>query len=252
MKLFVSAKRVTILSTTLLGFGTLALSGVTSAVATPTNVAVSTSQQASANDQKHLATIISKGDQEIARRLTTLGTLTAKINAASKLSASDKTYLLNEVSTEVSNLTTLKAKLDAETTLAAARTDAQSIVSDYRVYALIVPKIQLIKTADDQLVTEGKLTALATKLQSRITAAKTAGKDVTALQTKLTDMTTQITNAQAISSSIETKVLALQPSDYNSNHTILSGDEAQLKTAHTDNLAAYNDAKSIVSLLKNL
>ena len=65
-------------------------------------------------------------------------------------------------------------------------------------------------------------------------------------------MTTQVSNAQAISSSIESKVLTLQPSDYNSDHTLLNGDAAQLKTAHTDNEAAFTEAKNIVASLKTL
>jgi hypothetical protein len=255
MKYFVSPKSLVVVSASILSFGTLAVSGVANAAATNTNATTTThttaSTQNTAADQQKLSTIISKGDQEISRRLTTLATVTSKISAATKLSASDKSYLSEEVSTETSGLTALKTKLDAETTLAGARTDAQSIVTDYRVYALIVPKIQLIKTADDQQVSESKLSALVIKLQSRLTAAKANGKDITALQAKLDDMNTQTSNAQAISSAIESKVLTLQPTDYDSDHSLLSGDAAQLKTAHSDNTTAYNDAKSIVAGIKN-
>ena len=213
--------------------------------------ALSATNQA-ANTQTRIANIISKGDQEISRRLTTLGTLTSKINSATKLSASDKATLSAEVSSEVSGLTALKSKLDAETTLDGAKADAQSIYTDYRVYALIVPKVELVRVADDQQVAESKLTDLAAKLQTRITTAKNNGKDVTALQTQLNDMTAKTQAAQAISTSIESKVINLQPSDYNSDHALLSGDRDQLKTAHQDNQAAYADAKNIVAGLKAL
>lgn len=203
-------------------------------------------------DQQHLQQIITKGDQEISRRLSTLSTLTSKVNAATKLTSSDKSYLLAEVSTEITGLTNLKAKLDADTTITTARTDAQSIFNEYRVYALIAPKIALIKVADDQQVTENKLLALVQKLQTRLDTAKTNGKDVSALQSQLSDMTVHINSAQAISSSIEQKVLTLQPGDYNNDHTILSGDSNQLKTARGDNQTAYADAKNIINSLKKL
>lgn len=232
------------LSIGLISLTALAATGIASAAATTTTTTTS--------DTTRIQTIITRGDQEISRRLTSLNGLSAKISGASKLTAADKATLSAEVSTEVSGLTTLKAKLDAETTLAGAKADAQSIVSDYRVYALIVPKIELVRAADDQQVTESKLTALATKLQTRLTTAKNNGKDVTALQAKLTDMTSQIANAQSISSGIEAKVINLQPSDYNSDHSVLSGDAAQLKTAHADNQAAYSDAKAIVAGVKSL
>lgn len=239
-------KRVALLSASVATVAGVSLSGgIAHAAAADTNTASTT-------DQQHLQTIISKGDQEITRRLATLNTLDSKINAATKLNATDKSYLTAEVNGEITGLTTLKTKLDADTTLAAARADAQSIFNEYRVYALVAPKVSLVKVADDQQVVEGKLTALIQKLQTRINTAKSNGKDVTTLQNQLNDLTTQVNNAQSISSSIEQKVLTLQPSDYDSNHAILSGDSTQLKAAHSDNEAAYNDAKNIISELKNL
>jgi hypothetical protein len=215
----------------------------------------STSAKATASataDQTKIKTIITRGDAEITRRLTTLATLETKFSSAAKLNASDKSTLTSEVSDEVSGLKTLKAKLDADTDLATTKTDAQSIVSGYRVYALIVPKVELVKTADDQQVTEAKLTALAAKLQTRLTTAQTAGKNVASLQTSLTDLTTKTSTAQTISAGIESSVISLQPTDYDSNHSILSGDRTQLKTVQTDIQAAITDAKTIVSGVKNL
>jgi len=217
------------------------------------NVANAVTQSTTSTaSEKRLPVLISKGDQEITRRLTTLTNLTSKINAATKLSDSDKTALTNEVSTTASDLTTLKTQLDSETTLAGAKTDVQNIYSEYRVYALVAPKVSLIKVADDQQAVEAKLTTLAQKLQGRITANQQAGKDVTSLQSQLTDMTTNITTAQNISTAVEASVIKLQPTDYNNDHTILSGYRDQLKTAHTDNHTAYSDAKAIVASLKNL
>ncbi len=233
-----------------IGLTVLALAGApVYALATTAGAAQANTQ---ANQQQHLQNIISRGNQEIARRLASLDKLTAKINATAKLSATDKTALTDEVNTTASALTTLKTKLDAETTVAAAGQDASTIVSDYRIYALVLPKVYLVKTADDEQVTDTQLAALATKLQARLTTAQQAGKSVTSLQATLANMTTQTSAAQAIASSIEAKVSSLQPSDYNTDHTLLSGDAAQLKTAHADNVAAYQDAKTIIAGIKAL
>lgn len=212
----------------------------------------STTTTNNTTDSQRVGVIITKGDQEITRRLTTLSTLSTKISSASHLTADDKTALAGEVSTETTNLTTLKTKLDAETTLAGARADAQSIFNGYRVYALVVPKIALIRTADGLQATEAKLTALAPKLQARISAAQANHKSVGDLQAKLSDMITQTATAQTTSTAVEAKVLPLQPSDYNSDHTLLSGYRNQLQTAHTANQTAIADAKAIVAALKNV
>jgi uncharacterized lipoprotein YehR (DUF1307 family) len=224
----------------------LLVSGVAAADQTTTKSATATT-----NQHQSLQTIISKGDNAISQRLTTLGTLTSKINATTKLSDDNKNILSNEVSTTISGLNELKTKLDADTSVATASTDAASIFTVYRVYALVVPKIGLVSVADNQQVIQGKLSTLATKLQSRITAAGQAGKDVTSLQTELTDMTSKTNAAQAISSNIESSVISLQPADYNSNHSVLTGDNTQLKTAQADDQVATTDATSIASGLKS-
>lgn len=215
-------------------------------------VGTTTKTAATQTEQVRLQNIITKGDQEINRRLASLNTLTSKINAATKLTGSDKATLTNEVTSTISGLTSLKSKLDADTTIEAAKTDVQSIYSEYRVYALVTPKIHLIKVADDIQAVDMRLTTLASMLQSRIASDKTAGKDVSALQAKLDDMNSNISSAKAIASKIEAAVISLQPADYNSDHTLLSGDAVQLKTAHGNNQTAISDAKSIAASLKDM
>jgi hypothetical protein len=203
-------------------------------------------------DQAKVQRIINRGNSEISRRLATLNSLAGKINTAPKLSATDKATLSDEVTSETTGLNSLKTKLDADTTVADAKSDAQSIINDYRVYALVMPKANLVRTADDQQVAEDRLSALAAKLQPRISAAQTAGKNVTSLQSDLTAMNAKIAAAQAISPVVEAAVINLQPSDYNTNHSVLNGDRNQLKTAQNDLQAATQASATIVNGLKNL
>lgn len=195
---------------------------------------------------QRLANVIAKGDQEIARRQATLTTLSAKINAATHLSDSSKASLNSQVNTEAAGLTALKTKLDSETTLDGAHADAKAILDGYRVYALIVPKIALIRTADSEQATAARLTSLAAKLQTRITEANKS----TDLQATLDHMIAQANTAATTASTVEAKVINLQPTDYNSDHTILSGYRDQLKTARTALQASITDAKTIVAALK--
>jgi hypothetical protein len=196
--------------------------------------------------------IITAGNREINRRLKTLNTAKTKISSATRVSDTDKAMLTSEVADEIAGLTELRTKLDAETTIAGAKADAQSMVTDYRVYALIVPKLQLVRVANDQQVVEGKLTALAATLQTRIDTAKAGGKDVASLQTQLDDLNAKVASAKATSMTVQAKVMVLQPTDYNTDHTVLSGYRDQLKTARADNQTAYSDAKAIVKGLAAL
>lgn len=222
-------------------------------VSTPTKT-ITTSKTptlSATTQQQHVANIIIKGNDEITRRLSSLGNLSSLINSTTKLTASDKSYLSNEVITETSGLNSLKAQLDADTTLSVAIANAGSIFSEYRVYALVLPKVWLVKTADIEQNTESQLSAIAQKLQTRLTQNTSTITNLSTLQADLANMNSEISAAQVISSSIETNALQLQPSDYDSNHAVLNGDSSQLKTAHQDNVKAYSDAKTIISALKS-
>lgn len=199
-----------------------------------------------ATQQERLTVIKQKGDEEIARRTTSLSKLSSILQSAKKLSTADKATLTAEVASATDGLTALKTQLDNETTLDGARTDVQSIVSEYRVFALVMPKVHLIKIADDQIAAETALSSAATKLQARVSGLQSSGKDVSSLLTPLADMKAKIANAQKISMSVQASVINLQPTDYNSDHKILEGDNTQLKTAHADLVKARQDADVIV------
>ena len=197
-------------------------------------------------EHQHLSSIHSRGGQEISRRLSYLNNLLTQINNATHLTASDKTALTSEINNEIASLTALQSTLASQTSLSSAKTNVQSMITEYRVFSLVIPKVRMIIYADNQQNNEAKLSTLSGKLETRIAAAKTAGTDVTSLQTKLDDMKSRITAAQALSSSVETGLLGITPDQYNANKSILAPYHADLGTAHADNQVAYNDAKSII------
>lgn len=222
------------------------------AVAQATTTTTSASTTTSSATQAKLQTVITVGNGEITRRLTTLNNLTTGITASQFLTASDKSSLSSEISTEASDLTGLKTKLDAETTVVAATTDDLNVITEYRVYVLVVPKVNVIIAADRQQATEAALTTTANNFKNAIATAASAGKNVTTLQSELTDLNAQVAAAQSISSSMEAGVINLQPSDYNTDHAILVGDYNKLVTAQNDNETAITDANAMLTGLQGL
>ena len=254
----------------LMAFGTTNALAVTTAPSTaatpattsPSNTAVSSTgattkassaaTTAAAAQAQRLTNLQTDGEAQIESRLTNLTKLTTIITSAKHMTVADKTTLTSEVTTELSGLTALQTRLKGETTVTPALADVQSIFTEFRVYALIDPKVRLIKAADDQQTIETTLKGLSTKLQARITKDKNAGKDVASMQTTLDSMKTEITSTQAMSSDVETKVVALQPSDYNTDHTILKQYDTELKTAHADCHVAHKDGLTVINDLKSL
>lgn len=200
----------------------------------------------------HITNLKTKGAAEIDRRLTNLSAASAQLDTAQKLSADNKAALAKQIQDEVTGLTALKTKLAADTTLATARADVASIVTDYRVYVLMLPKTRLITAADRLTVAQDNLAVLQSQLASRVNAAKSNGKDVSALQAELSDMQTNISDATAQLTGLTDKLLAVQPSDYNTSHAALStyrqAEAAALKAVQT----ARADAQKIADGLKAL
>jgi hypothetical protein len=236
----------------LMGLSIMLLPAYALATATAPIANNATTNDTAAVNQQKLGKLISTGNQEINRRLTTLQTLQAVINASTKLTTSEKTDLINRIESAIAGLTQLETKLDNDTILATALSDAQSITSTYRVYYLLFPQTYLLRTADTELVTDSNLTTLAAKLQIRINQAQVNGSNMATMTAQLTDMNTEIAAAMILENSVVSAVSPLQPSDYNSDHTILSSYRNQLVTAHKDNVTAYNEAKDIIAALKSL
>jgi len=103
-------------------------------------------------------------DVRIDLRLKTLSTLKIAIGGATNLTSDDKSALSNIVSADVSGLTVLKTKTDAETTVAAVKADGRTMVVDYRVYMLVVPKVRFAIASDQESAVITRLQGVHDKL----------------------------------------------------------------------------------------
>jgi hypothetical protein len=173
------------------------------------------------------------------------------------VSAANKTTLSNEIQTNLSGLTALQAKIDADTDVTTALAEAKTITVDYRIYALVIPQGYIEASSDRVDTITGMLTAISAKLQTRITADQSAGKNVTAMQASLTDLNAKVADATTQAGVAESGVATLSPDQGNttvaaSNKAALVSSRSDIKTAASDLKAADADAKSIVQSLKAL
>lgn len=194
---------------------------------------------------------ISRGDQEITRRITALTDLNTRVQAMQKVTDTFKAGLSATITNEISTLTTLKAKIDADTDLTTLKTDIQSITKSYRVFILILPQGRIAASADREVTIVSMMSTLGSKLQARIQTAQQGGADVTAMNASLTDMAAKIQDAQTQAEAAVTATASLTPDNgvasvMASNTTALKAGRADLKTAQTDLVAARADIASIV------
>ncbi len=190
-------------------------------------------------------------DQELDRRVTSLNALATRVNDMKKITDAQKSSLTAAITDQVNTVTALKAKIDADTDVATLRADIQSITKSYRIYALILPQASLVAAADRAMDVASSMSALAGKLQARISTLQTSGTDVTALQAAYADFNLKIADANTQANAAVTEAVSLKPD--NGDKTVMAANVAALKdarkkvqAAQQDLVVARKDAETIV------
>ena len=177
-----------------------------------------------------------RGDFEIDRRLRTLADLSRRVHDATHLTADDRDALTTQLAAETSGLTALKAKIDADTDLATLRADLRDIVTQYRVYLLMDPKVHLVIGADRVLAAADAFDKVFAKLDGK------PGVD----QAKLADAKAKVAEARKLAGAVPGAVIPLQPPDYPGNRPALLSARDSLRTARQDLRAARVDVGRLI------
>jgi hypothetical protein len=181
-----------------------------------------------------------RGDFEVDRRLRTLSDLTRRVQNATHLTAANRDALTAQLAAETSGLTALKAKIDADTDLATLRADLRSIVSQYRVYLLMDPKVHLVIAADRALAAADAFDKVFARLDGK------PGVD----QAKLADAKAKVAEARSLAGAVPGSVIPLQPPDYPGNRPTLESARDHLRTARQDLRAARAEVGQLVAAAK--
>jgi hypothetical protein len=202
-------------------------------------------------------TAISRADSEIARRVTALTNLNTRVQAMQEITDTFKQSLSASIQTDISNLTALKTKIDADTDLTTLKTDVKSVTQSYRIFALIIPQGTIAAAADREVTLVNMMGTLGGKLQARVVQASSQGANVTALSAALTDMSAKLQDAQTQAEASVTASASLTPDNgvaaaMASNASALKTARADIKAAQADLVAARKDITTIVNGLKAL
>ncbi|MGD0018130.1 MAG: hypothetical protein ABSD62_02655 [Candidatus Limnocylindrales bacterium] len=199
-----------------------------------------------------IETLRAFGDCEVARRYTTLDKLSGRISSSKVLTSSDAAALSSEVASTKSGLVSLKAQIDAESSLDALKAEVRRIATDFRVYLLVVPQVNLVNGADAVQAAKAKFDDVSTKLTARIAAAKAAGKDTTAAQADLDAMNAAVAQAVGLAKPLPGALLPLTPAQYNAGTAgpVLKNSRAALVQARGLLQSARKDAQACRDALK--
>ncbi len=226
----------------------LAAPGVASADPTPTVTPTTSVGKAAAG--KTLAAIQAAANAAIGARLTSLNSAIISVNANTKITATDRSTLLATLNHDVSGLTALRSTVDADMTAAQAATDAKTLYTGFRVYALALPQVRYAEASDDITGTVlPKLNDAQTTLKALL-AGPDASKNTPAVQAAMADLASKIAGATSATAGMSATVLAYTPAQWNANHALLQGPHQQLLTAGADVAAAGTDVETVVAALQ--
>lgn len=140
-----------------------------------------------ASTTKDVAYYIQRGDAAVAQRIASLNKYSANVDEAKNLTAEQKATIKAPITAAIDAMNAAKAKLDADTDLAAAKADYNAILRDNRIYMVVIPQSRAVKSADQDNYRLSTSTSRVTELQAKIDEAKAAGKDTSVAQQALND-----------------------------------------------------------------
>lgn len=240
----------------LLAFSVLPVLAQTTGSGAQTSAAAARAAKSVQMTQERTAKLVSRADQEITRRITSLQKLASRINEMKKVTDAGKTVLTSEVQSQISALQSLRAKIAADADLTTLKADVKSITDSYRIYVLVLPQIHIIAAADRINTIVSTYVAISAKLQSRI-AALPSGTDAAALSSTLADFNAKVADAAKEANAAATIVSSLKPDQgdqarMQANQAALKQGRDDLKTAGQDLKTARQDAHSILQGLHGL
>jgi hypothetical protein len=234
-----------------------AAANVSTSLPVPGGIHATTTVVVTAQVAARIKNLQTRADEEITRRITALNALSVRVNAMQKVSASDKATLSASISSQITALNTLQTQITADAAANSTTslvTDVKSITGSYRIFALVIPQGDIEAATDRVLDVVSTMNGLSMAFSTRISAAASAGADVTAIQATLADFTAKVDDANTQSQAATAEVAALVPdggvqAQMDANTTALKDARTKIEASQQDLIAARADAQSIIKAL---
>jgi hypothetical protein len=198
--------------------------------------------------------VIAFGNQAIVSRqnaLTTLGgKVTNQLNEGN-IGSDQSAALQADITTNQNNLASLKTKIDGDTNAQAARQDVKSIYTQFRIFAVVLPRDYRVLHVDIESVLDGKLKKLEPQLQQSI--SKAPASEQASLNALYSDYQQQLATAERQIDTATSLFPTLTPANYNTDHATYTNNLKDVKTAETAaHVALHQAAKDLHQIAQTL
>lgn len=200
--------------------------------------------------------VVTFGNARIAERQTALAALNGRITtafAAGRITSANNSALVGDVSANQTGLTALKGQLDSASDAKTARSDVKLIYTQYRIYAVVLPRDYHELWLDMIIHVDARLTGAEPIIRDAINGAP-VGVQAQA-NSLFADYQTQVSTAEAQTQAAEALIAQLTPANYDAGaaayQTQFASFTTDIKSAHIATKQASADLHEILRLLKS-
>jgi hypothetical protein len=183
----------------------------------------------------------------IAVRQTALHRVLAATTASKTMDPTDQSVLSGSLTQALTEMNALAAKAPTDTTAADVAADHAVMVQNY-VLALQVPAADMVMADEYAASIESQLSARLPAIQKLMAPANNQGSPVpAAVKTAYTDFQRELTAANSATGGVSSSLLALLPSSYPSNQSVLTSARSDLANVRHDLGLAVTNLNTIVA-----
>ncbi|MCX6713722.1 MAG: hypothetical protein NTV48_01300 [Candidatus Vogelbacteria bacterium] len=188
---------------------------------------------ASLDKEVRLDKIKNLGAKLIADRVNELNKLESKILKEKKNNTvSSSSPLVTDIEAQKTGLIALGVSIKAGTVASSTKALVKTIYTDYRIFAVFIPKIHYLRAIETLKNHIANLTERFVKVQTNIDAAKVKGQDVTVRQANLDKAKITLAEVGTSLATLQIKAEGLKPADYpTASKTVLAELKAGIKDA---------------------
>lgn len=202
---------------------------------------------------RDLSGIKERALEAIDRRLETIARLQARIDASEHLTGAHHGRLTAELVRHQAGLEQLAREIEAAETLAELRAAVPEIVTEHRIYVLVVPKVGEVIASDAGVAFARRGEEVAARLAGWIERVEAAGFDVTEAEEALSAMEEHVASGLALAEPVADAVLPLEPADWpDPARAVIEQGKEDLNAAREEFRSARNAALRVVEILREL
>ncbi len=193
-------------------------------------------------------TLAQRATSEIDRQISSLQSLTPKVDTLTHLTPAERATVSTQVQTEITNLQTLKSRISGNTEEANVKANIKSILDSHKNFSFYMPQVRLLIAAEAMDALSNRMLEVSKKIEVRLESLDT--KDSAAITPLLENMKAKLNNAKAQSNAITAAVSPLQSTNFPANKATLQSAQTKLKTGMGDIRSALQDLKEILKMLR--